>query len=284
MLQAVHTQRSELYRVMGKGQDGVALPEQLQYGSQPSCERMLMAAFREHITFSTVLGVGYAVGLKSLGYEAPHALLAGGLCGLAGMLPDLDSDSGKPVREMFGFLSAVAALIFFHRLGEGDLEFRMLLSAGLYLFIRFGFAYIFKQVTVHRGMCHSIPGAIIACLTTYLVFSNMEHRGALAIAGGVLMGFLSHLLLDEIYAVNFNGVKLKLNQFAGSALKFTSKSRAANVVCWSLVAILSYRVAVTEGIMPEGIPTVSTMRAARDSIYEKIGVQKQPVRPLSLNR
>jgi len=243
-----------------------------------------MAAFREHVTFSTVLGVGYAVGLKSMGFEASHALLAGGLCGLAGMLPDLDSDSGKPVRELFGFLSAVCALIFFHRLGDGDLEFRMLLAACLYLFIRFGFAYLFKQLTVHRGMCHSIPAALIAGLSTYLIFSNLDHRGALAMAGGVTMGFLSHLVLDEIYAVGFNGIKIKVNQFAGSALKFTSKSLPATLVCWSFVAVLSYRVAVTEGVLPEGMPSVNDMRAARDSIYEKIGVQKQRPKPYSMNR
>lgn len=233
-----------------------------------------MAAFREHITFSAVLGVGYAVGLKSMGYEASHALLAGGLCGLAGMLPDLDSDSGKPVRELFGFLSAVAALILFHRLGEGNLEFRMLLAACMYLFIRFGFAYLFKQLTVHRGMCHSIPAALISGLSTYLIFSHMDHRGALAMAGGVLIGFISHLVLDEIYAVGFNGLKIKVNQFAGSALKFTSKSRPATLVCWLLVAILSYRVCVTEGVLPDGMPSVSELRAVRDSLYEKIGIAK----------
>jgi len=242
-----------------------------------------MAAFREHITFSTVLGVGYAVGLKAMGYEASHALLAGGLCGLAGMLPDLDSDSGKPVREMFGFLSAVAALIFFHRLGEGDLEFRLLLAAGLYLFIRFGFAYLFRQLTVHRGMCHSLPAALIAGLSTYLVFSNLDHHRALAMAGGVLIGFVSHLVLDEIYAVGFNGLKIKVNQFAGSALKFTSKSMPATLVCWGIVLLLSYRVAVTEGALPDGLPSIHDMRSARDNLYEKIGIQKQN-RPLSMNR
>ena len=215
-----------------------------------------MAAFREHIIFSTVLGVGYAVGLKWLGYEAPHALLAGSLCGLSGMLPDLDSDSGKPVREMFGFLAAACSIITFHRMGQGDLELRMLLSGLMYFFIRFGFSYIFKQVTVHRGMCHSLPAALIAGLTTYLMFGHLEHRGALAMAGGVLIGFLSHLLLDEIYAVDFRGLRPKLNQFAGSALKFTSKSTAATIVCWMLVLLLGYRVGVSEGVLPESIPTV----------------------------
>lgn len=247
-----------------------------------------MAAFREHVTFSTVLGVGYAVGLKTMGYDPSHALLAGSLCGVAGMLPDLDSASGKPVREMFSFLATVSALIFFHRLGEGDLEFRMLLAAGLYLFIRFGFSYIFKQLTVHRGMCHSIPAALIAGLATYLAFGNLDHRGALAMAGGVLIGFVSHLVLDEIYAVQFNGVKVKLNQFAGSALKLKSKSLPATLVCWTLLAVLAYRVGVSEHLLPEGLPTINDLRVARDTIYEKIGMGKAKtqtdVKPVSMNR
>lgn len=241
-----------------------------------------MAAFREHVIFSSVLGVGYAVGLKSMGYEAPHALLAGSLCGLAGMLPDLDSDSGKPVREMFGFLAAVCSLIIFHRMGAGDMEYRMLLAGLMYFFIRFGFSYIFKQLTVHRGMCHSLPAAMIAGLTTYLMFGHLEHHGALAMAGGVLIGFISHLLLDEIYAVDFRGLRPKFNQFAGSALKFTSKSTAATLTCWVIVIVLGYRVGVTEGVLPESMPTVKQMRSARDTVYEKLGVSQQRSRPVSV--
>ncbi|MFO0815634.1 MAG: metal-dependent hydrolase [Gemmatales bacterium] len=230
-----------------------------------------MAAFREHVTFSTVLGVGYAVGLKSMGYEPSYAILAGCLCGVSGMLPDLDSDSGRPVREMFSFLAAVCGIICFHRLGAGDIELRMLLAGGMYLFIRFGFSYIFKQLTVHRGMCHSIPAALIACGATYLAFGYMDHRGALAMAGGVLIGFLSHLLLDEIYAVDFKGLRPKLNQFAGSALKFFSKSTAANVVCWGMLLFLGYRIAVEEKVLPERMPTISDLRHAKDTVIEKMG-------------
>src|SRR5437762_7898041 len=39
-----------------------------------------MAAFRQHVTFSTVLGLGYAAALKGLGWDAGQAMLAGGLC------------------------------------------------------------------------------------------------------------------------------------------------------------------------------------------------------------
>lgn len=240
-----------------------------------------MAAFREHVAFSTVLGVGYAIGLKSIGFEGPHAILAGSLCGLAGMLPDLDSDSGRPVREMFGFLAAVAALITFHRLGNGDLEFRMLLAGAMYLFVRFGFSYIFKQLTVHRGMCHSLPAALIAGLGTYLAFNHMGDRGALAMAGGVMIGFTSHLLLDEIYAVDFKGLRPKLNQFAGSALKFTSKSGAATLTCWIIVLVLGYRVAVVEGYMPDKFPTMKDIRSAGNDVMDKLSGGKRG-KPISV--
>ena len=65
-----------------------------------------MAAFREHIIFSSLLGGGYAAFLSNTGIETTHAVLAGGVCGVSGMLPDLDSASGKPVRELFGLTHA----------------------------------------------------------------------------------------------------------------------------------------------------------------------------------
>lgn len=233
-----------------------------------------MAAFRQHVTFSTVLGIGYAVGLKSLGAEVPHAILAGGLCGMAGMLPDLDSDSGKPVKLLFGLIAAVGALTCFYRLGSGDFEFRLLLAASMYLLIRFGLAFLVKKLTVHRGMFHSIPAALIAAEVTFLTFHERQAEGALGLAGGVLIGFLSHLLLDEIYAVDFRGLGVKMNQFAGSALKLFSKSIPANLVCWVLLGLLSYRTAVEIGYLPERLPSAFELRAARDGILGRLGLGK----------
>jgi membrane-bound metal-dependent hydrolase YbcI (DUF457 family) len=233
-----------------------------------------MAAFREHVTFSTVLGIGYAIGLKALGADPSHALLAGGLCGVAGMLPDLDSDSGKPVRELFGLLAAVAALICFHRLGNGDKELRLLLAACVYLMVRFGLAFLVKQLTEHRGMFHSLPAAAIAGLATFLIFADGQLLSTLALAGGVFLGFLSHLVLDELYAVDFRGIKVKVNQFHGTAIKLFSKSIPATVTCWTLLFLLSYRVAVSEGYLPEKLPTVSDLRTARNHLFEYLGVTK----------
>ena len=60
-----------------------------------------MADFRRHITVSTVCGIAYGgLVVNPLGYSAETGFLAAGLTAVGGMIPDLDSDSGIPVREM----------------------------------------------------------------------------------------------------------------------------------------------------------------------------------------
>jgi hypothetical protein len=55
-----------------------------------------------------------------------------------------------------------------------------------------------------------------------------------------MLGFFSHLLLDELYSVDLMGAKLRLNKYAGSALKFVSPSWPATVTAYGLLAGLSY--------------------------------------------
>src|SRR5438874_5033340 len=73
----------------------------------------VMASFRGHLTFSATLGAAYG-GLLAwqLGVDWGTAALAGGLTAVGGMMPDLDSDSGIPVREMFGLAAVVIPLMF----------------------------------------------------------------------------------------------------------------------------------------------------------------------------
>jgi hypothetical protein len=62
----------------------------------------------------------------------------------------------------------------------------------------------------------------------------------LFVAGGVMIGFLSHLVLDELYSVDFMGVGIRLNKYAGSALKLASPSRMATLATYVLLAGLAY--------------------------------------------
>ena len=70
-----------------------------------------MAGFQTHISVSTITGVGYGVWGYNCGAPLETCILAGGLCSVAGMLPDLDSDSGRPVQEISAFAAVVPMLM-----------------------------------------------------------------------------------------------------------------------------------------------------------------------------
>ena len=208
-----------------------------------------MAAFKQHVTFSSILGVGYAVVLTRGGEDWVVSILAGALCGFAGMLPDLDSPSGKPVREVFGLAAILVPLLLARRLRRLGLdpEQIVLSAAVLYIFIRFGLAWLLARVSVHRGMFHSIPAALIAAEIVFLMDHGSDSSGRWILAGGMLLGYLSHLVLDELSSVDATGLVPRLNQAAGSALKFFSRSIPATALTWLLLGVLTYCAGVEQG-------------------------------------
>ena len=76
-----------------------------------------MASYRGHLTFSTALGAAYgALACWHFGMDWPTAALGGALTAVSGLLPDLDSDSGVPVRELFNLAGTLAPLLLLLRL------------------------------------------------------------------------------------------------------------------------------------------------------------------------
>lgn len=202
-----------------------------------------MAGFRMHITVSGTTGIVYGgLAVQPMGFSTEAGILAAGLTAVGGMLPDLDSDSGVPVREMFGLAAAVVPLVFVPRMVHAGLSREAILAWLLfgYVIIRYGFANMFRHFTVHRGMYHSLPGMLVAGLCVYLAYHSPDRSVRLMLAGGVMLGFLSHLILDEIYSVDFRGMRIKLKSSAGSAVKFMSPSTAATAVCYLILGGLSY--------------------------------------------
>jgi hypothetical protein len=243
-----------------------------------------MAMFRGHITTSGTLGVGVgAFGAYYLQYDWGTACLAGGLTAIGGMLPDLDSDSGIPAREMFGLAAVFVPLLLVHRLQSLQLtpEQLLVVLAAIYFGVRYGLSEVFRRVTVHRGMFHSVPAMIIAGLAVFLMYHQPapaasastsslavwpdhpvvadELRKRLYLAAGTMIGFLSHLVLDELFAVNLMGVVPKLNQFAGSALKLRSDSWSATLFTYVILCTLGYMAWVSTG-SPTWEQTISPLK------------------------
>ena len=209
-----------------------------------------MAAYREHLTTSCVLGIGVASGAIAVGFTPVQGVLAGTITGIGGILPDLDSESGRPVREIFGVTAALAPLVMMQRLLEwgGNTDGAMLLSVLLYVSVRYGGATLLGLLAVHRGMYHSIPAMLIAGELAFLGYKSDQLTMKLLMAGGIMVGFFSHLLLDELYAVEWRGMKVRLNKFAGSAVKLTGKSWPANIFAYGLLFTLTYSVWIDGGL------------------------------------
>ncbi|MEX0818429.1 MAG: metal-dependent hydrolase, partial [Pirellulaceae bacterium] len=186
-----------------------------------------MADFKTHITTSTVIGIGYgAAGYLALEAPLPTCVLSAGLCSVSGMLPDLDSDSGVPVRETMSLAAAVVPMLMMDRFSHFGWSHETMVTAGMvmYIAIRFGVASIFKKYTVHRGMWHSIPAAAIVGLLAFLVCSCDDMTLRLYKTVAVVIGFLSHLMLDELWSIDVRRGRLYFKKSFGTAMKFYSGS------------------------------------------------------------
>lgn len=215
-----------------------------------------MASYRGHLAFASTLAAGYgALGVLQWDFDWGDAALGAGLCTVGGLLPDLDSDSSVPTRELFGIAAAVGALLAYARLRHGLNHEEAILTAGLiYVFIRYVVARVFKWLTVHRGMFHSLPAMCIAGLGIYMLQPGRDPAQRDYFAGGMMLGFLSHLVLDEIYAIDITGARVKLNKFAGSAVKLWSKSLIANLTCYALLAGMVFLAVGEETMLPMDAP------------------------------
>jgi hypothetical protein len=111
-------------------------------------------------------------------------------------------------------------------------------AAGLvYVAIRYGVAELFKRYTVHRGMWHSIPAAATVGLLAFLLVSGDDIAIRMYKTLAVVLGFVIHLILDEIWSVDLSHARLKKS--FGTALKFwNSKSIWSNVSCYAKLAAL----------------------------------------------
>jgi hypothetical protein len=204
--------------------------------------KALMADFKTHVTASSLIGVGYgAVAHFGCHLPLPSCVLAGTLCGLSGMLPDIDSGTGRPFRESMALAAAVVPMMLLDRLqamGLGQ-ESIVLVGGLVYFLIRFGLAALLKRFTVHRGMVHSIPAAFIAAELAFLLASgSVELR--LFKAGGVLLGFIVHLALDEMYSVQWQRGRVQVKRSLGTALKVFGHGVWPNVSIYLKLAVLTF--------------------------------------------
>lgn len=206
-----------------------------------------MANFQTHLSFGLALGAASVIltlsfGLVSDGWSF-MALLAI-LAVVGAILPDIDSDTGVPFHVTFGSLAITAgglALWYALRNYPGDYRWIAGLPLGAVFFVWIILGAIFKKLTHHRGMVHSIPAMVLAGLATFSLASmlNFADWEAFLLGLAMALGFTLHLVLDEVFAaVNFHGTPFIPNKALGSALKLASNSAGANAVVYIILFFL----------------------------------------------
>jgi len=163
---------------------------------------------------------------------------------IGSFLPDIDSDTGMPVKMLFFALGVAAALIVLFMLKDDVSENYLktvLLVMGSYGFVYLILRRIFNKFTKHRGVFHSLMAILMFMLSLNLLLIklgvNLVNAGILSAALGV--GYVGHLVLDELNSiVNLSGMPFIPNKSLGSALKIGSKSKRINTWASAIICIL----------------------------------------------
>ncbi|BBG31370.1 metal-dependent hydrolase [Zymobacter palmae] len=181
-----------------------------------------MANFRTHLAVASLAGGCFAIaGYHASALNLSDAISVAGLMALGGIMPDIDADRSHTVRLVFTVL-AVGAVIMtvISALPLVTTPGLILLALLSFLGTRYVASAFFRRLTVHRGIWHSLlagltVGVVITAASVHL-FGSSAWLGWLQ-GCAMLVGYVIHLLLDEIWSIDASGLRLKKS--FGTALK-----------------------------------------------------------------
>ena len=198
-----------------------------------------MANFSTHINIAAFGGAVFSslLALNS-NIDTKEALLCFTATIIGGILPDIDHDKSNPLKIMhFIFANLISFIIIYKFIDYLKILEIILLWIGINIIVGIMF-FIFKKITKHRGMMHSIPAGLIFGFLTSFVFYKFFYfniQKSYLIGISVFLGYLIHLILDEFYSVDLTGKRIKKS--FGSALKIYSRNKKVNIFVYSLLLL-----------------------------------------------
>ena len=198
-----------------------------------------MASFNQHISGGFICGIaGSIASLFLFSVSLVQAIIVFIFVVFGSILPDIDSDTSKPVQIIFGAAGIIIPVVTYQFFFSSGYRLENLLCYIVfgYLIIRYIIAKIFFKFTDHRGIIHSIPFAIICGEITYLLFSNSSLEAKLLFAGACTVGVFVHLAMDEMWSVDVSGLRIKKS--FGSALALKAKSFTSTLLFYIIIVIL----------------------------------------------
>ena len=202
-----------------------------------------MANHKQHLTFSTISGLIFGgLAWYPCGFPAVNCLLAGGLCSVGGLLPDIDIKTSRSFQDCMSITACIASMLIIIRVNMMGVSAEMvsIIGAVVFLAIKFGIGGILQSFTVHRGLIHSIPFGILCGEIVFLVAAGDSTSRVLK-ASGLTLGFFSHLLLDEIYSLKVKDGRLSIKKSFGTALKLGQlKNMQLTIILYFLLLGATY--------------------------------------------
>jgi len=206
-----------------------------------------MAQFKTHLAGGIFSAAGisfFGFFTKGLSISQTCAVFVVGTFG--GLLPDLDSDTGKPVELLFQFVSVlIPALIFmrFMPTRATSPEFLVCYFSFSYLLVNYVGSSIIKKTTTHRGIMHSIPFALLCGGIGYLLFVPSGRTTAVFAALSILAGCFIHFVLDELNSITIRyGFIPALKKSSGTAFKLKTDSFFTNFIIYLSLAVVGFAV------------------------------------------
>ncbi|BAW79550.1 membrane-bound metal-dependent hydrolase [Candidatus Nitrosoglobus terrae] len=203
-----------------------------------------MANFNIHMLgAAAVSGIGVTTLLITRAFP-PSMLMAYFILGiLGGMLPDIDSKSSIAIRWVFSVLGVGIGFFLVLYFGTHYSLIELVILWGTcFIIVRYGVSSLLTKLTVHRGLIHSIPAGLSFSLGAVILAVQIFGISLLnAWLCGLFLfsGFITHLVLDELYSVDLRGIRVKKS--FGSALSLGSfRTPFGTLLLYLLTGILVY--------------------------------------------
>lgn len=215
-----------------------------------------MANFTTHIGAGTLASGVLATLTLAADVVAPENLVAVTMAGVLGsILPDIDLKDSRPSKALFSGLAVFFSFaVLFSYATRYSIAELWIIWLGTLVAIRYGLHSLFHHLAVHRGIWHSLVAGLFAAGVTAIVFKHVLHRPdgvAWLAAGFMMMGYIVHLLLDEIYSVDVMDIRVKSS--FGTALKLVDTRYPSASAAMMVAAAVALYMAPSTRMFVDGI-------------------------------
>ncbi|MBX9925153.1 MAG: metal-dependent hydrolase [Hyphomicrobiaceae bacterium] len=231
-----------------------------------------MANFTTHIGVGTVVSGALATLTLGANVIDHGSLVAVTLAGVVGsILPDIDLKDSRPSRALFSGLAIFFSFaVLFSSAQTYSLAELWILWLGTLVGVRYGVHAVFHRIAVHRGVWHSLLAAAFCALLTSIVFKYvLGTPDGIAWLGAAFMavGYLTHLVLDEVYSVDVMDTRIKAS--FGTALKLFDVNQWRHSLAMAILTIGAAAVAPPYNTFVQGLSSDQMWAGLRDRLLPK---------------